>query len=699
MIIGDDLVVESGNGRILALRKASQDFPEQYAKYKKMLESMADRFGINKSELAKINNPVLVRERTSKVDRVKFAAEANVGAVMAMSPYEQALQDSGRLSPNVIGNLEVGEEQTIDQALRMRSNDNIIKHFVINIPATERASIADEKGAINQQGIERLKLAIFAKTYTGDAGKRLVRIFGESADPMVKSIENAMFASLPDMAKAEGLIAAKQREADLSIAPDMAEVIDTYASLKATGLTIPDYLAQQAMFEDRLNPFQKKLLEHLDDISRKPKHVREMLRDIAGKIVDAPAKGQIGMMGLEPLTKEAMVYAVINKQRTEIGKSTFRVTTTPAKGKELEKPDTPGTESAGRLGQGVGFRTGEDTGLAARTSAQVGLAGLGKETSQVRMLEEFGGAPDAAGKKETLIDIEAEKRKEAAKPLPGQVVLKETKPAKEPWEMTREGYAEAQKQKSRELIEAWNKAGSKGFPPTARPSIYEIAPLAEKAGYTLPRDAEKVLKIPYHQLQVEAALAQGKSVPPEVLKGYPDLVTPEITPVAKPEAKPRKEVAMKKKPTTMARLRSINTNRSESAIAADKRQRHHKVIEPTDTEAVKQWIKDPGSADVRGVDTPVRKVRKPKPTKPKSERVKRVAKGIAAQTARGLAQDRRQSNKDTISKSSPRFEAWQKNPGSMDVQGIDTPRITKGTPGLSRRSKGITLGMCETKSS
>lgn len=422
MIVGSDLIVESGNGRVLALRKASQDFPEQYAKYKTMLGAMSERLGIDKEELAKIDKPVLVRERISQVDRVKFAAEANVGAVMAMSPYEQALQDAGRLSPTVVSTLAVGEEQTIDQALRLRANDHIIKHFVGNIPSTERASISDEKGTINQQGIDRLKLAVFAKTYTGDAGKRLTRIFGESADPMVKSIENAMFASLPDMAKAEGLIDAKQRESDLSIAPDMAEVVDTYASLKATGLTIKDYLAQQAMFEERLTSFQKKLLEHLDDIAKKPKQVREMLRDVAGKIVDAPAKGQIGMLGVEPLTKEAMVYGVINRQRKELRETAFPVTTPTPRSKELEKPYTGGVESAGRLGQGVGFRTGKDTGLAARTSVQVGLAGLGREAAQVKMLEEFGGAPGVAGKKETLI-VEAEEAKEAAKPLPGQAPL------------------------------------------------------------------------------------------------------------------------------------------------------------------------------------------------------------------------------------------------------------------------------------
>lgn len=59
---------------------------------------------------------------------------------------------------------------------------------------------------------------------------------------------------------------------------------------------------------------------------------------------------------------------------------------------------------------------------------------------QVKMLEEFGTAPGQGGKKETLIDVEAEKRKEAAKPLPGQTSFEETKKQKEPWEMTRGEY-------------------------------------------------------------------------------------------------------------------------------------------------------------------------------------------------------------------------------------------------------------------
>jgi len=96
MIVGDDNVVESGNGRTIALRKAVEDYPDKYELYKGMLEKMAERYGISKDELADMKHPVLVRERTTPVDRVKFAAEANIGAVMSMSPHEQALQDATR---------------------------------------------------------------------------------------------------------------------------------------------------------------------------------------------------------------------------------------------------------------------------------------------------------------------------------------------------------------------------------------------------------------------------------------------------------------------------------------------------------------------------------------------------------------------------------------------------------------------------
>ena len=437
MITGPDSVVESGNGRVLALRMAVSEFPERYDLYRSMLIKNADKYGINPDAVSGITTPVLVRERLTKVDRVQFAAEANVGAVMGMSPYEQALQDSGRLSENIVSTLQVGEDQTIDQSLRTRANAHIVSHFISTIAPSDRATIAEAKGAINQQGLDRLKLAIFAKTYTGDAGQRLVRIFGENVDPVIKSVENAMFQSLPDMAKAESLIDAGYRDKSLSISEDLAEVIDTYASLKQSGLTISDYLAQQAMFEERLTPFQKQLLEHFEDISRKPKLVREFLREIAGKIEASPPPGQVSMLGEVKLSKEDIVNVVVNSQRADAGKPPVTITTAIPESAELAKPDTGRIEEASGVGIGMGRGRPEtdavaeqrpDSVMVTGASVQTGLEGMGKEAAQVEMLGEYGTAPGAGGRLDPFVDPEAIKAREAAKPLPGQIGLVEAKP-------------------------------------------------------------------------------------------------------------------------------------------------------------------------------------------------------------------------------------------------------------------------------
>lgn len=442
MIVGKDNVVESGNGRSLALMMAAEAFPANYDRYRAMLTTVSDKYGFDKSQVSEMKQPVLVRERLTDTDRVRFTREANVGAVMGMSPYEQAVQDAKRLSPEVVGQLEVGEDQTIDQALRARANDFIISHFVSSVPANERATIADAKGQVNSQGLQRLKLALFGKTYTGDAGQKLTRIFGESADPYVKQMESAMFATLPDMAKATGLIASGARDKDLDVAPDVAEVVDTYASLKAQGLSVQDYLKQIQMFDERLTPAQKQLLEHLDDIGRKPKLLREFFRDAAEKVIASPPPGQGSLLGMERVSKEEVLNGIINRQREDLGKPPIAAAPALSRRQELAAANTTRAPGPAGVGSTVGRDQPSDKRepspgyptLAPSTSVQVGLAGIGPSHAQVKMLEEFGTAPGAGGQKQLMVDVEALKAQEEAKPLKGQMgfggeVVGEVKPS------------------------------------------------------------------------------------------------------------------------------------------------------------------------------------------------------------------------------------------------------------------------------
>ena len=97
-IVGKDLIVESGNGRIIALKKSYDGNHPNSIKYKQWLIDNAERFGISKADIEKVNNPVLVRVRQSDVDRINFVKEANEQAVAAMSTTEQAMSDAKALA-------------------------------------------------------------------------------------------------------------------------------------------------------------------------------------------------------------------------------------------------------------------------------------------------------------------------------------------------------------------------------------------------------------------------------------------------------------------------------------------------------------------------------------------------------------------------------------------------------------------------
>ena len=93
------------------------------------------------------------------------------------------------------------------------------------------------------------------------------------------------------------------------------------------------------------------------------------------------------------------------------------------------------------------------------------------------------------------------------------------------WELTREAWNDYVQFENHKLVEKYNSEGCKGFPPTlGHNSIYKIIALGERAGYELPREADKLLQTPYHELSVEVAIAEGQSVPPEVLADYPHLM-------------------------------------------------------------------------------------------------------------------------------------------------------------------------------
>jgi hypothetical protein len=264
-----------------------------------------------------MQSPVLVRERLTDVDRASFTAEANQTAVLNMSVVEQAPLDAQRLPDTALASLSVGTDQSIDQALKAAANQRLVRTFIASVPENERAALVDASGALSQTGIQRLKAALFAKTYTGDSGQRLTATFFESLDPGIKRIEQGMMASLPAMARAESLIRSGYRDPGLSLADDLARVVDVMARLREQGLPITNYLSQTTLFERELTPFQERLLLYLNDISNSPKRVREFISAYAEAVMNAPAVGQMAMFDVAAPTKGEILDQIVKAQAAE----------------------------------------------------------------------------------------------------------------------------------------------------------------------------------------------------------------------------------------------------------------------------------------------------------------------------------------------------------------------------------------------
>jgi hypothetical protein len=123
-IIGDDLVVESGNGRTMAIQLAYERGNAD--EYKEWLIDEAEYFGFSADQINQFKQPILVRIRTSEIDRVQFTVEANQDDKLSFSATERAKTDARRLDENLLSLFTPGEDGDLITA----SNQKFIQGFL-----------------------------------------------------------------------------------------------------------------------------------------------------------------------------------------------------------------------------------------------------------------------------------------------------------------------------------------------------------------------------------------------------------------------------------------------------------------------------------------------------------------------------------------------------------------------------------------
>lgn len=186
-IIGPDGTVESGNGRVIALRRSARTGTEAWARYKAEL----GRQGIDTEGF---DRPVLVRMRSEAMTgerRAEMARELNASPTEAFSPVEQAKADARRLDRETLGLIEG------DDALAA-ANRPFLRAFVAKVAPGDANALTDARGALNQAGRARVQAALVQAAYGDDA---LTAALFETTDETIRGLGRALAQAAPDWAK------------------------------------------------------------------------------------------------------------------------------------------------------------------------------------------------------------------------------------------------------------------------------------------------------------------------------------------------------------------------------------------------------------------------------------------------------------------------------------------------------------------
>lgn len=284
-IVGADGLVESGNARTIALKRAYQANGQKAADYKQFLKDNADRFGITPESVDGMQKPVLVRVRTTPVNRAEFARQANASTVAQMSPSEQARADAARidsmedLNPDESGDFMSGTSRSF------------VRRFLAKLPGTEQAGMIDATGQLSQSGYTRIRNAVLAKAY-GDSPVLLRMV--ESLDDNTRNLSKALIRIAPQVAKVRESISEGALH-DADITPDLMAAVEELSDLREKGVSIEQALAQAGMFGDKLTPEAQGLLAFLNDNIRSPRRIAEFLQAYLDALTAAgnPAQGSL----------------------------------------------------------------------------------------------------------------------------------------------------------------------------------------------------------------------------------------------------------------------------------------------------------------------------------------------------------------------------------------------------------------------
>lgn len=264
-IVSGDGVVESGNGRTLAIRKAYETGKGEA--YKQWLSEQG-------YDVSGMKNPVLVRERTTAMSDQElrdYTRESNESTTLTMSPTEQAMVDAKA----VVDLLDQYRGGDINSA----ANRDFVNRFVTElVPTSERGKMLSAGTGLTQDGQRRINAALVAAAYNDTF---IVDQVFESTESDIKAIGNALTDVAGFWAKMRDMAINGQIPKDLDVTPNLVEAVHLVQKARVTSTKLADLVAQDDIFSGAVDPVT---LDFLSVFYRGDKYTRARGRE---RVADA----------------------------------------------------------------------------------------------------------------------------------------------------------------------------------------------------------------------------------------------------------------------------------------------------------------------------------------------------------------------------------------------------------------------------
>lgn len=323
-LIRSDGVVLNGNGRTIAIARAQARNKERAAAYRDYLMENAETFGLSREAVARVDNPVLVREVQGGIsaDTMNDIIGSMTGG-SRMGASENAQADADKLTHTVMDTYVPNEKGDLTTAANRDFVAGVL-HKVVG--QGELNAYLDKDGHVNADGIQRVKRALFAAAYGDD---EIVAKMAESTDDDTRNVSNGLMAAAPMMAR---LSVKKDVPHIRELRDAIADAVKQLDTLRASGDSVKDYLGAQALFSEHEDSAEmREILSFLDENKRSGKRIGNYFTHIAEALdgMENPTDSDLfetQLLSLMDVLEEAKTHAETGGQKSLFGDNAQEVT-------------------------------------------------------------------------------------------------------------------------------------------------------------------------------------------------------------------------------------------------------------------------------------------------------------------------------------------------------------------------------------